>query len=144
MRTIRPSLGATRPSAILVAATLFAGCGAGAAAGAAAEAEAGGRWQPVGIASWYGAAHEGRPTATGRPYRMRDLTAAHPTLPHGTRLLVTNLRNGRKVVVRVSDRGPHGGKRIIDLSRAAAERLDMLEGGLALVRIEKARPGERG
>src|SRR4051794_29372268 len=57
----------------------------------------------VGLASWYGAAHEGRPTASGRPFRMRELTAAHPTLPAGTRLLVTNLANGRKVVVEVSD-----------------------------------------
>jgi rare lipoprotein A len=105
--------------------------------GAATETESP-SYQPVGIASWYGSEHQGRRTASGRRFRMEELTAAHPTLPLATRLLVTNLGNGRKVIVTVSDRGPHKGNRVIDLSRAAAERLGMVRQGVARVRIELA------
>jgi rare lipoprotein A len=101
-------------------------------------------YQPVGMASWYGGAHQGRRTAAGRRYRMEELTAAHRTLPLDTRLLVTNLANGRQVVVTVSDRGPARGSRLIDLSRAAAERLGMIRHGVALVRIEIAGAGKSG
>jgi rare lipoprotein A len=74
----------------------------------------------VGTASWYGEYFEGRTTASGEPYNMHDLTAAHPTLPLGSWVRVTNLRNGRVVYVRINDRGPIVPGRIIDLSYGAA------------------------
>jgi rare lipoprotein A len=89
-----------------------------------------------GEASWYGAAHQGRPTSSGEAFDMSKLTAAHPTLPAGTQLRVTNLRNGRSVQVRVNDRGPAVPGRIIDLSHAAAEALGFLDAGVAPVRIQ--------
>jgi rare lipoprotein A len=90
----------------------------------------------VGLASWYGAFHQGLLTASGETYDMGRLTAAHRTLPLGTRLRVTNLDNGRIVRVRVNDRGPYVPGRIVDLSREAARLLDMTERGIALVRLE--------
>ena len=89
-----------------------------------------------GIASWYGAEFEGRPTASGERFDSRLLTAAHPALPFGTIVKVTNTRNGKIVAVRVNDRGPFVSARIIDLSRAAAEKLDMLATGTAYVLVE--------
>jgi len=89
----------------------------------------------VGIASWYGARHEGRPTASGAPFRMARLTAAHRTLALGTRVRVTNLANGRSVEVEINDRGPARPGREIDLSAAAADRLGMRAHGLARVAI---------
>src|SRR6516164_7191602 len=77
----------------------------------------------VGTASWYGSDFMGKPTASGEPYDMYDMTAAHPTLPLGTYVKVTNLRNGRAVVVRINDRGPVIEGRIIDLSYSAARAL---------------------
>lgn len=88
-----------------------------------------------GKASWYGARHHGRRTASGERFNMRDLTAAHRTLPLGTRVRVTNLRNGRSVDVRVNDRGPHVGDRTIDLSREAAARLDAEHPGVVPVKV---------
>ncbi|MFL5155293.1 MAG: septal ring lytic transglycosylase RlpA family protein [Microvirga sp.] len=73
-----------------------------------------------GKASWYGAAHHGRRTANGETFDRKALTAAHRSLPFGTRLRVTNERTGRSVVVRVNDRGPFGGGRVIDISQSAA------------------------
>jgi rare lipoprotein A len=93
----------------------------------------------VGLASWYGAAHHGRATASGERYDMRDFTAAHRTLPLDTQLRVTNLANGRKVLVRVSDRGPFTGRRIIDLSRAAAAQLGLVRKGIGRVKVEIVR-----
>lgn len=90
----------------------------------------------LGIASWYGPWHHGRPTASGKPFNMHALTAAHRTLPLGTRVRVTNLLNGRSVVVKITDRGPYVPGRSIDLSHAAAKALDMLKRGLASVRLE--------
>lgn len=90
----------------------------------------------TGTASWYGPGLEGRPTASGEPMRQDRLTAAHPTLPLDTTAEVTNLENGRSVEVRINDRGPYVDGRIIDLSRAAAERLDMTGDGTAPVRVE--------
>lgn len=90
----------------------------------------------VGEASFYARMLEGRPTASGERYRGEELTAAHRTLPFGTLLRVTNLANGRTVVVRVNDRGPFHRSRILDLSRAAAEQLGMVRRGLARVRLE--------
>ena len=89
----------------------------------------------VGRASWYGAWHQGRRTASGERFHMWALTAAHRTLPLGTHVRVTNLRNGRSVEVRVNDRGPLLDDRIIDLSRGAAARLGAEKEGVVPVRI---------
>ena len=90
----------------------------------------------TGIASWYGADFHGRRTSNREIYNMYDMTAAHPTLPFGTRVMVTNLDNGRVAEVRINDRGPFMKKRIIDLSYAAARLLDMVGSGTAPVRLE--------
>lgn len=92
-----------------------------------------------GEASWYSDAYQGAATASGERYRKAALTAAHRSLPFGTRVRVTHLENRRQVVVRVNDRGPFVRGRIIDLSRAAAERLGMIRSGVAPVRIEVVR-----
>jgi rare lipoprotein A len=91
---------------------------------------------PAGLASWYGPRHHGGLTASGEPFDMHELVAAHRTLPFGTQVRVINLDNGRTVVVRIVDRGPSVPGRVIDLSRAAAEALDMLDRGLARVRLQ--------
>jgi rare lipoprotein A len=88
-----------------------------------------------GIASWYGPDFHGGRTATGETYDMDAMTGAHPTLPLPTWVRVTNLENGRSVVVRLNDRGPFAKGRIIDLSRAAAEQLDMVRAGTARVEV---------
>jgi rare lipoprotein A len=92
-----------------------------------------------GQASWYGREQQGGPTASGERYNMFAMTAAHRTLPMNTRIRVTNLLNGRSVVVRINDRGPYGRGRILDLSYAAARDLDMLKAGVVPVRIEVLR-----
>jgi rare lipoprotein A len=89
-----------------------------------------------GIASWYGAEFEGHPTASGEPFNPSQLTAAHPNLPFGTMLKITNKQNNKQVVVRVNDRGPFVSARIVDVSRAAAEALDILGTGTAPVLVE--------
>jgi len=86
-----------------------------------------------GIASWYG---EAQTTASGERFDKHKMTAAHRTLPIGTLVRVTNTRNGKSVVVRINDRGPYGHGRIIDLSEAAARRLDMIDAGVAPVTLE--------
>ena len=88
-----------------------------------------------GLASWYGGKEQGRPMACGEPFNEYAMVAAHRTLPLGTTVRVTNLRNGRSVVVRIMDRGPWLAGRAIDLSKAAAERLRFVNEGLAPVRI---------
>jgi rare lipoprotein A len=90
----------------------------------------------VGTASWYGSYFDGKETASGEPFNMYDLTAAHPTLPLGTFVKVTNLRNGRSVVVRVNDRGPVVEGRIIDLSYEAARVLNLEHRGIQEVRLD--------
>ncbi len=90
----------------------------------------------VGQASWYGAKFQGKLTASGEPFDMTELTAAHPTLPFGTHVRVINPGNGRSVVVRINDRGPYAGQRIIDLSRKAAELIGIKAKGVGRVRIE--------
>ena len=90
----------------------------------------------VGTASWYGQAFEGKPTASGEPYNMYDMTAAHLKLPIGSFVKVTNMRNGRAVVVRVNDRGPIVPGRIIDLSYGAAQALQFRHKGLQRVRLD--------
>jgi len=94
----------------------------------------------VGTASWYGHDFEGKPTASGEPYNMFDLTAAHPALPLGSYVRVTNLRNRKSVVVRINDRGPIIPGRIIDLSYSAAHALQMNKSGLQRVRLDIVRP----
>lgn len=89
-----------------------------------------------GLASWYGYPHHGRATASGRPFNMYQLTAAHRTLPLGARVRVTNLTNGRMVVVTITDRGPFVDGRIIDLSYAAAKQIRLIGHGTAPVRLE--------
>jgi peptidoglycan lytic transglycosylase len=96
----------------------------------------------VGTASWYGADFDGRETASGEPYNMYDLTAAHPTLPLGSWVRVTNLHNGRAVYVRINDRGPIIPGRIIDLSFGAARALSFRNKGLQRVRLDLAQPQE--
>ena len=93
-----------------------------------------------GLVSWYGAAFHNRPTASGERFDAADMTMAHPTLPFGTRVKVTNLRNGRSVVVRVNDRGPHIGRRIADLSHAAAAQLGMVRRGVVRARLVVLEP----
>ena len=94
------------------------------------------RDQQVGMASYYGGAHNGRRTASGERFDMEEMTAAHRTLPFGTRVRVTNLANGRHATVRINDRGPFRKKRIIDVSYAAARELGMVGRGTARVRLE--------
>jgi rare lipoprotein A len=123
----------------LVLVLLGTGCGAQRGRGQSAAGE-------VGVASWYGPGFHGRPTASGERYDQHQLTAAHQTLPLGTWIEVTRLDNGRRVTVRVNDRGPFVGGRIVDLSRAAAEQLQMVEDGVAEVRlvVTRAVAGARG
>jgi len=94
-----------------------------------------------GYASWYGPGFAGRRTASGEIFDPAQLTAAHRTLPFGTRVRVVNLDNGRSVEVRITDRGPFKPNRVIDLSRGAAEAIDMVRSGLAPVRVEPIEPG---
>ena len=89
-----------------------------------------------GIASWYGQKFHGRKTASGERFNMYEYTAAHRTLPFGTRVRVVGLRNNRSVLVRINDRGPFVRGRVIDLSYVAARDMAMLESGLEKVRLE--------
>ena len=95
-----------------------------------------------GIASWYGPQFHGRPTSSGETYDMNRLSAAHRTLPLPSWVRVTNLANGRSLVLRVNDRGPFSDpdRRIIDVSRAAAEQLGMVGSGTASVRVQAVEP----
>ncbi|MDG6881788.1 RlpA-like protein precursor [Phocoenobacter uteri] len=94
------------------------------------------RYSAVGMASYYGGKFNGRKTANGEIFNENHFTAAHKTLAFGTYLLVTNLRNGRKLIVRVNDRGPFSNKRILDLSKRSARYLGMLKSGISKVKIE--------
>jgi rare lipoprotein A len=88
-----------------------------------------------GKAAYYGDKFHGRKTASGEKYDKRAMTAAHKTLPFGTVVKVTNLKNGKTVEVRINDRGPYGKGRVIDLSRAAAQKLDMIRAGVVPVEV---------
>lgn len=94
-----------------------------------------------GVASWYGPDFHGGRTATGEIYDMNAMSGAHPTLPLPAWVSVTNLQNGRSIVVRLNDRGPFRSNRIIDLSRAAAKRLDMIRDGTAMVEVRSLAAG---
>ncbi|MFM6515019.1 MAG: septal ring lytic transglycosylase RlpA family protein, partial [Microcystis panniformis] len=89
-----------------------------------------------GMASWYGSGFHGRRTASGETFNSGGLTAAHRYLPFGTKVRVTNLHNGRSVVVRINDRGPFSGGRVIDLSRGAAAIIGVFQSGVAPVVLE--------
>lgn len=93
----------------------------------------------IGQASWYGPGFYGSRTANGEKLRRGTLTAAHRTLPFGTRVRVTNLWNGRSAVVRINDRGPFHGNRVIDLAHGAAQELGVAASGLAQVKLEVLR-----
>jgi rare lipoprotein A len=97
-----------------------------------------------GYASWYGPGFQGRRTANGEKYDMHDLTAAHPTLPFGTRVAVRNPRTGRSVVVRINDRGPYARSRVIDLSYAAARAVGVSGPGTAYVELYPLGTGQTG
>jgi peptidoglycan lytic transglycosylase len=96
----------------------------------------------IGTASWYGKQFNGRSTASGEPYDMFQFTAAHRTLPLGTLVRVTNLRNGETVIVRINDRGPVPKNRIIDLSYGAAQMLGLRARGIQKVRLDIVTPDE--
>lgn len=130
MRGLKQALGA-----FAICAT-FAATGASAHDGLASLAGASVVKVLAGPASWYGGKFHGRLTANGERFDKFGLTAAHRTLPFGTQVRVTNERNGRSVVVRINDRGPFHGNRVIDLSRGAAEAVGMLGTGTAPVKIE--------
>jgi rare lipoprotein A len=100
-----------------------------------------GPYSERGIASWYGRRYHGKPTSSGEPYDMYAMTAAHTTLPIPSYARVTNVKNGKSVVVRINDRGPFVEGRIIDLSYTAAHRLGVLAGGAAVVDVETLIPG---
>ncbi len=126
--------GPFRPAGLgVVALFVLAGCARAVVVSAPAPPPAG--LDQRGLASWYGHAHRGKRTASGEVYDPRDLTAAHRTLPLGTRLMVTNVDNGRAVEVRVNDRGPFVEGRIIDLSYGAASLLGAAGRGVIPVRI---------
>jgi rare lipoprotein A len=90
----------------------------------------------TGIASWYGPGFHGKRTSNGEVYNQYDMTAAHPTLPLGSRVMVTNVKTNQSIEVRINDRGPFVGGRVIDLSYAAARTIGLYEPGTAAVRIE--------
>lgn len=92
--------------------------------------------EEVGNASWYGPAQDGKETASGETFDQKKLTAAHPTLPLGSKAVVTNVETGKSVTVTINDRGPHVKGRKIDLSRAAARQIGMSKKGVAKVKIE--------
>lgn len=93
-------------------------------------------YQEQGIASWYGRAFHRKKTSSGERFNMYRMTAAHKTLPLSTHVLVTNLKNGRKVIVKVNDRGPFVSNRLIDLSYAAAKKIGMVGSGIVPVNIQ--------
>jgi rare lipoprotein A len=149
MNAIASSDNATRPRRLwtfagAVLATLLGVAGANAAAPAThlnpEIIVSHHHWYQLGVASWYGKFFEGRATASGEPFDPHQLTCAHRTLPLGSVLRVTNLRNHRSVIVTVNDRGPVPEDRVIDLSRAAANALDFTDQGLAPVKVELIGP----
>ncbi len=97
-------------------------------------------YKEIGVASWYGIRYNGQKTSTGEIYDMYGMTAAHPTLAIPSYARVTNLKNGKSVVVRINDRGPFRSDRLIDLSYTAAYKLDVLAGGSAQVEVESIDP----
>ena len=93
-----------------------------------------------GNASWYGSRFQGRKTSNGEKFNKRKLTAAHPYLPFDTQVKVTNLKNKKSVVVRINDRGPFIGDRIIDLSEEAAKKIDARKEGISYIKLQVLTP----
>jgi rare lipoprotein A len=120
------------PIVWLILLFIFTGC----ATARTTPAPRHGAFEQTGEASWYGRQHHGKRTASGEVYDMHQLTAAHRTLPLGTRVLVTNLDNGRTVEVRINDRGPFVARRVLDLSYAAARRLGAVGDGVIPVGLK--------
>ncbi len=128
-RRLRGGVRAGVGSGLLASALLMAG---------QAAAREGDGWRQSGQASWYGARHAGLRTSSGAVFNPAEMTAAHPSLPMGSRVLVTMRDTGDSVVVTVTDRQPDHGRRIIDLSRGAAERIGLASRGVGEVTIEPA------
>lgn len=126
--------GLLRLAVCAAAAALLGGCATPRGDGGAAN------WREQGLASWYGSDFHGRRTASGERYNMYAMTAAHKTLPLGTQVVVTNQRTGRRIRVRVNDRGPFVAGRIVDLSLAAARALGSAEAGVVPVILEADLP----
>ena len=122
-------------AAALILPFLLQACSASPSAGTYAP-EVGAAYSQVGMASWYGGKFHGRQTASGQRYDMHAMTAAHKSLPFGTRVRVTNLANKRSVVLTINDRGPFVRGRIVDVSMRAAEVLRFKHQGTARVRLE--------
>lgn len=152
-KTLLAALGSVAV-AVAVAPAQAASFGVSASTFGFEDAPATGNWIPSSVdrirsqqatlastASWYGVrdGFHGRRTASGEIFNAYDLTAAHRSLPFGTRVKVTNLGNGRSVIVRISDRGPFFGGRVIDLSEGAAARIGMISSGTAPVRLQVLR-----
>lgn len=132
----RRSGAATAGTALVLAGVLAAGCGASRSASGSAPGDLRPGWTQTGIASWYGPGFHGEPTASGETYDQESMTAAHRSLPLGTRIRVTVSATGRSTRLRVNDRGPFVDDRILDVSRAAARRLGFLREGTARIRLE--------
>ena len=136
MRRVHPGCRAPRHAPVVPVLAL------GVVLSACAALPVGWTGRQAGLASWYGPGLYGRRTASGTVHTGAALTAAHRSLPFGTRVRVTNLRNGRTVVVVVDDRGPFVRGRVVDLSLAAARRLGMVRDGVVPVRLEVVRWAE--
>lgn len=137
-------LGKGRAGVFTVADTSRAPSAAPAPAGSPEASPAEGTPITGGEASYYGDELAGNPTASGEPFRPAELTAAHRSLPLGSRVRVTNVRNGESVVVRVNDRGPYAERRVIDVSKAAAREIGLLRRGTGQVRLELLPRSVRG
>lgn len=132
MKRMTMALAAGAVAAIAVPAVLIGGP----YRGDKSEDESGTVYSREGTASWYGSDFAGKKTASGERFDPNDMTAAHRSLPLGTEVTVTNVENGKSVQVEVTDRGPYAGGRLIDLSRAAAKELNIIDDGTAPVRVE--------
>ncbi len=133
-----PSISTRFLPAVLAALMLTAGHPAQAGMGAGIGAGLGANWEESGLASWYGGGFEGRRTSSGEVFSPYAMTAAHDTLPLGTRILVTTQETGRSVVVTITDRMPPKRTRVIDLSRAAARELGIISAGVGMVTLSQA------
>lgn len=137
MNASHPHIWFFSPVGLLILGLLFiTSCGS---AKASVKAPDGGRHEMQGMASWYGQQFHGRPTASGEPFDMNGFTAAHKTLPFGTRVRVTHQETKKSVVVRITDRGPFVRGRVIDLSYGAAKDLGMIQAGVVPVQLEVVR-----
>lgn len=141
-RPINKGFRAIAPVAALAAALLLASCGKKSRVQTPRMPRIG--ETQTGIASWYGIPYHGRRAANGEVYDMNKLTAAHRKYPFETVVRVHNLSNRKEVDVRITDRGPFAGGRIIDLSRAAADRIDMVTIGVTKVKLKVIRIPEKG